>query len=118
MSTNFFGSVCLTDLINQAKRGHSSFTKAQNGKIYCNITVWLNEEEDKFGNVMSIQANSSKEMAGKEDKFYLGNCKRSKKSEIKESDFAGVDNIEVAPRPVTAQGKEYLDAAEKSDLPF
>ena len=48
------GSLCLTDLINQAKLKHSAFTKAANGKIYFNITQWVNDEPDKYGNVSSI----------------------------------------------------------------
>lgn len=118
MSQNFYGSVCLTDLIAKAKQGHSSFTKAQNGKIYCNVTVWLNDDEDKYGNVMSIQANSTKEMATREDKFYLGNCKKTKQKPISDRDFEGVDDIDV-PERVTPGGetKETFKDA-KDDLPF
>jgi hypothetical protein len=115
MSQNFYGSVCLTDLIEKAKSKHSSFTKAQNGKIYCNVTVWLNDDEDKFGNVISIQANSSKEMASKEEKFYLGNCKKSKVKPISDNDFEGVDDIDIPERIETTPMQEK-DA--KDDLPF
>lgn len=77
MNQSYYGSVCLTDLIEKAKAKHSSFVRAQNGKVYCNITVWLNEDVDKYGNSMSIQANTTKEMKDKEERFYLGNCKKS-----------------------------------------
>lgn len=119
MSQNFFGSVCLTELIAQAKSGHSAFTKAQNGKIYCNVTVWLNDEEDKYGNVMSIQASSSKEMSGKEDKFYLGNCKKSKQKPIIERDFEGVDDIDI-PSKENKTSDEKSETSNKAidDLPF
>lgn len=117
MSQSFYGSVCLTDLIEQAKKKHSAFSKAQNGKIYCNITVWLNDQEDKYGNTMSIQANSSKEMVGKEDKFYLGNCKKSKSQEIKDNDFDGVDDIDIETKSEPHQSNsEPKDP--KDDLPF
>ena len=55
MSNNkfFFGSICVTDLIEQLKLKHSAFSKAQNGKIYANVNVWLNEEKDKFGNIIN-----------------------------------------------------------------
>lgn len=96
---SFYGSICLTDLIDKAKQQHSSFTKATNGKIYCNVTVWLNEEVDKYGNIMSVQANVSKEKKDKEERFYLGNLK---KSEYKE------------PQPL--EGKDDLPGTD--DLPF
>lgn len=119
MNTNYYGSVCLTEMIEKAKSGHSAFSKAQNGKIYCNITVWINEEEDKYGNTMSIQANSSKERVGKEDKFYLGNCKKSKAKPISDKDFDGVDDIDIPERVTTREGetKETFKDA-KDDLPF
>lgn len=97
MNQSFYGSVCLTDLIEKAKQKHSSFTKAQNGKIYCNITVWLNDEVDKYGNTMSIQANPSKEMKDKEERFYLGNCKKSEYKEPQQltdkDDIPGTDDL-------------------------
>lgn len=37
MNQLFGGSICLTELVEQAKKGHSGFSKAQNGKVYCNI---------------------------------------------------------------------------------
>lgn len=116
MNTNYYGSICLSEMIEKAKSGHSSFTKAQNGKIYCNVTVWINEEEDKYGNTMSIQANSSKEKVGKEDKFYLGNCKKSKQKPISDKDFDGVDEIDV-PVKQTGETKETFNDS-KDDLPF
>lgn len=116
MSQRFFGSICLTDLIEKAKQKHSSFSKADNGKIYCNVTVWLNDEEDKFGNVMSIQASSSKQMAGKEDKFYLGNMKIGKAKEISDKDL-DIDDIDV---PVRSNDAEAIPEQKdpKDDLPF
>ena len=102
MNQSYYGSICLTDLIEKAKQAHSSFTKAQNGKIYCNVTVWLNEEVDKYGNSMSIQANPHKDKKDKEERFYLGNCK---KSEYKE------------PEPLTQKDKTFLESVDDG-LPF
>lgn len=66
------GSICLTDLIAYAKEQHSAFIKANNGKIYINLSIWLNSEPDKFDNDASIQLNSKK---GSEDKkHYVGNA--------------------------------------------
>lgn len=71
----FSGSICLTDLIEQAKKQHSAFSKANNGKIYANVTVWLNEQTDQYGNQISIQLRSKKELREKEGKIYVGNAK-------------------------------------------
>ena len=77
MSQLFTGSICLTDLIDMAKRQHSSFQKAQsNGKIYANIKIWLNDEPDKFGNSVGLQLNSTKEKKDTEATFYIGNAKK------------------------------------------
>lgn len=73
----FYGSICLTDILEKAKGKRSAFTKAANGKIYVNINVWQNEEADKFGNSLSIQLNPSKEKKDTDEKTYIGNCKKS-----------------------------------------
>ena len=81
MNQLFSGSICLTDLIDNAKKQHSAFSKAANGKIYVNMNTWLNEEADKFGNTMSHQLSSKKEMREKEGKIYIGNSKRFESTE-------------------------------------
>ncbi len=87
MSQMFTGSQCLTDIIEQAKKGHSAFTKAQNGKIYFNVLEWLNDEPDKFGNVISIQLNSTKEKKDSEGKIYIGNCKMVEQKPVTNNDI-------------------------------
>jgi len=77
MGQLFYGSICLTDLIELAKKKHSAFTKGNNGKIYASVNVWLNDELDKFGNIMSVQVNPTKEMKDLEDRVYIGNLKQS-----------------------------------------
>jgi hypothetical protein len=77
MSQKFYGSLCLSDILEKAKAGHSAFSKADNGKIYFNTNVWLNDEKDKFGNVMSVQLQSKKDLQEKEGKVYIGNLKES-----------------------------------------
>lgn len=69
------GSLCLTDIVEKAKQGHSAFTKAANGKIYFNFLQWLNSEPDKFGNQSSLQLNSKKDKKEEEGKQYIGNAK-------------------------------------------
>ena len=39
--------------------------------------MWLNETPDKYGNVISIKVNPSKEKKDIEQGFYIGNCKKS-----------------------------------------
>lgn len=69
------GSLCLTDIVEKAKAGHSAFTKAKNGKIYFNILQWINDEADQYQNNSSYQLNSSKEKKDEEGKCYIGNAK-------------------------------------------
>jgi|ERR1700722_660638 len=66
-------SVCLSDLLEKVRTGHSAFTKAKNGKVYTALTIWINDEPDKFGNHVSLQLNSTKEKKEAEGKFYVGN---------------------------------------------
>jgi len=93
MSKLSTGSLCLTTLIEQAKKGHSAFSKADNGKIYFNITMWENDEPDKFGNQFSLSLNSKKEKRETEEKVYIGNCKYAEKKEtpLNENDAKNLD---------------------------
>jgi len=61
----------------QANPNHSAFTKHANGRMYVNITIWENDEVDKFGNNVSLQVNSKKEQRDAEGKHYVGNGKKS-----------------------------------------
>jgi hypothetical protein len=96
----FYGSICITELIEQAKVKHSAFSKAANGKIYCNVNIWLNKEEDKFGNIMSAQLAPSKERKDIDTKLYIGNFKKSEGA-----------------KPLSDKDtKSFVDVAD--DLPF
>ena len=82
MSELFNGSLCLTDLLDFAKKAHSAYSRGKNnGKAYVSVQIWLNEEIDTYGNCMSIKLNSAK---GKKDvdrklnggkDIYIGNAK-------------------------------------------
>lgn len=115
MNTLYGGSLCLTDLIENAKKGHSAFSKAQNGKVYVNTLTWVNDTPDKFGNTMSHQLSPSKEMREKEEKTYIGNSKKLEtnhpisSSDIQDSSF---DNIPVR------QSKASQQEGGADDLPF
>lgn len=75
MSKLFYGSVDFSKLLEMAKAGNKAFSKAQNGKIYLNLNVWINDEVDQYGNKASIQTNFKD--APKEEKVYVGNLKES-----------------------------------------
>jgi hypothetical protein len=75
VKTSFYGSIDFSKLVEMAKAGNKAFTKNENGKIYLNLKVWVNDELDKYGNVASFQ--SAFKGAEKEDKFYFGNLKES-----------------------------------------
>lgn len=80
MATLFYGSINITELLERAKEKHSAFVKGNNGKIYANISVWLNDEPDQYDNVMSIKLSATKEAIAKDaeqGKIYIGNCKES-----------------------------------------
>jgi hypothetical protein len=95
MSASYYGSIDFTKLLEQAKAGNKAFTKNENGKIYLNVRVYVNDEVDKYGNCASFQSNFKG--ATKEDKFYFGNLKESTPLEM----------------PVVE-----ADIVDPSDLPF
>jgi hypothetical protein len=118
MNQLFYGSICVTDLIEKVKAKHSGFTKAQNGKIYANINVWLNQTPDKYGNIMSVKVNPSKERKDTEEGFYIGNLKQSDGPKpIGDNDLNGLDvDLDVVD-PLPHQQVPPA-ATEVDDLPF
>lgn len=107
------GSLCLTEILEKAKAGHSAFTKAQNGKVYFNILVWENDEPDKFNNNFSVQLNASKDAPETEKKQYIGNMKHvaSNATPPQDSDL----DVDLDKLPI--QGAEAAEAPEEK-LPF
>lgn len=101
MSQLLNGSLCLTDLVEAAKKGHSAFNKGKNGKIYLNFQQWLNDEADQYGNHSSFNLNSTKEKrqaeldANNGKKVYFGNAKLSEKggdaAPVTQADTASLD---------------------------
>lgn len=113
MSTRFYGSICVSDIVDLAHKKHSAFTKADNGKIYANVTVWLNDEKDKFGNIMSAQLNPRKELREQDGQPYIGNFKEA---ESKPIDSKAASSLSL---PSDIEGKEEnLNPESKEDLPF
>lgn len=119
MSKLFYGSLCITDLIDQLKAKHSAFSKAQNGKIYASVSVWLNDEKDKFGNIMSVQITPSKEMKDIEKKLYIGNLKESEGARpVSDNDINGLDTDLDAPARQTYAPSANTATEPIDDLPF
>jgi len=87
MATRFYGSICLTDLIDQAKKMHSSVKKHdKSGKYYVSVDVWINDEADKMGNTMKIILRSADEtLRAKEGKVYVGSLREASVKGIKKS---------------------------------
>lgn len=77
MSQLLYGSVDFTKLLELAKSGNKAFFKHENGKIYLNINVWINDEKDKYENIASLQTTFKD--CTKEEKVYFGNLKLSEK---------------------------------------
>ena len=75
MSQLLYGSVNLSELNEQAKKGHKAFSRGKNGKIYFNVNVWINDEPDQYNNDASVQLNFKD--APKEEQVYVGNLKIS-----------------------------------------
>jgi hypothetical protein len=93
MATSYYGSIDFTKLLEQAKAGNKAFTKNENGKIYLNVRVYVNEEVDKYGNIASLQSNFKG--ATKEDKFYFGNLKESTpmEAQVEATDVPDADDF-------------------------
>lgn len=94
IKSSFYGSIDFSKLMEMAKAGNKAFSKNENGKIYLNVRVWVNEETDRFGNIASLQSNFKG--ATKEDKFYFGNLKESTQIEeaVTASDVVDLDELD------------------------
>jgi hypothetical protein len=67
--------------INLSKIDKEKIFEGKTGK-WIDVTIWINEEPDKYGNSMSIEQSVDKG----DDKIYLGNAKEwSKKEKAPES---------------------------------
>lgn len=118
MNQSFYGSIDITKLLEELKAKHSGFYKGNNGKVYGNCQVWLNDQPDKYGNVLSIKINPSKDKKDIDKAFYLGNCKKSDGPKpIGDNDIDDVNLDEVDPLP-HQQKIQPPTGTEVDDLPF
>lgn len=100
MSNRINSSICLTDLGDKYRAGHSAFTKGNNGKIYVKLTTWINDTPDAYGNNVSHQLNSKADRREAEGKVYVGNGKTA----------------DAQPAPVTVVNPPAVEVG--NDLPF
>lgn len=93
MSQLLYGSLDFTKILEQAKAGHKAFSRAENGKIYFNVRMWVNDEKDQHGNDASVQLTFKG--ATKEERFYVGNLKISEPTStpITGAEVEGADDL-------------------------
>ena len=106
MSKLYYGSICHTDYMEMIKSGKFQGEKStKNGKVYINLSVWINDEKDKFGNIASVQLNPTEEhreaFKANKTNTYIGNLKESERKES---------------APVTAE--VFKDDVDDDGLPF
>ena len=68
-------SKLLTGSIELTKIDKSKIVE-KNGRKWLNISVWINDEKDQYGNIASIQISAKKD----EPKIYIGNLKEFEQS--------------------------------------
>ena len=78
MSTLYLGK------INLSKADKTKIFEGNQGK-WIDVTIWVNDKPDNYGNHMSIEQSTTKG----EDKIYLGNAKEWKKEEKREESNPG-----------------------------
>lgn len=98
-------SEILSGSIDLSKIDKSKIVEGKNGAKYYNIQVVINDTEDNYKNIASIQTNQTKEeREAKAAKVYLGNLKSVWKGESKKE----APKNQQTPQPIN----------DGSDLPF
>lgn len=92
MAQGYYGSICLDDLfgqsigkdqqgnrwvcLDQLKGHHVNIGK--NGKVYVNIGVYVNDQEDQYGQIAGISlSQSEQDRKNQVKRVYIGNLKAS-----------------------------------------
>lgn len=82
-------SKLLTGYIDVAKLSKDKIKDGKKGQKFVNVTVWLNDEEDQYGNIASIQESTTKEERDSGVKAnYIGNLKDPKSGQAPAADSA------------------------------
>ena len=97
MSKLYYGSIDVTKidktkLVTTNKNGE----KFANGGAFLNIAVWVNDEEDQYGNSASIQqSQTQEERTAGAPKVYLGNLKEHRVASPTQSEQAQDAEVDV-----------------------
>jgi hypothetical protein len=114
------------------KKRHSSFNRSsKNQRMYVNLSIWVNDEPDKFGDHASIQLNSSKDGLENDrkinppkkdgspsDRCYIG---RGKKADFGAQPLNQSDTLSFGGSPTTGQQPQDNSQAwnqPNTGLPF
>lgn len=73
MAKNINISLSLQKIGDAVRAGHGSITTDKKGNKYVNVTLWVNDKEDDYGNDISLQLNSRTQG---DAKVYVGNAKQ------------------------------------------
>lgn len=80
------GSINFTELMNAAKAANTAFSRSEKNKqVYANVTLWINDEPDQYGNTVSLQLNPKRDTPDK--KIYFGNFKGELSANKKKPDY-------------------------------
>lgn len=123
MSERFFGSICVSDIIDLANKKHSAFYKGDNGKIYGSVQIWLNDEPDKYGNMLSCQLNPKVDKIEEDGRPYIGNFKLGEKKGLGVRDTTGLAVTSDLPvqekkNNTDQQSQNGSGVPQINDLPF
>jgi len=72
-------SKLLQGSINLSKIDKEKLYTSDKKEVWLNVSVWVNDEVDNYGNIANIQQSTKKD----ESKIYLGNLKEYQKPEPK-----------------------------------
>ena len=67
------GFVCIP--LPEAGSGKEGIFHAKSGRVYADLILWENEEEDQYGNSGSVQMSLTKEERESTKPIYVGNIK-------------------------------------------
>lgn len=113
-------SLDMTVLVEMAHKGHSAFNIGKNGKTYCNVQVWVNDEPDKFGDHASLQLNSAKGMAETDRKLHPINPKDNQPGKVcyvgrgKKSDLSPKPLDQASAAALTLPGQQAQQPAQQT----
>lgn len=92
----------LTGSINLSKIDKAKLFTSDKGEKFLNIAIWVNDQNDNYGNIANIQQSTKKD----ETKIYIGNLK----------EFVAAQPTQ--PAAQTGTTAPTLPATGSDDLPF